>query len=281
MPISGAGPSQPGRVPGVRITSAERRAAVADYVFASRYAQPMRDAKRLETFAEAIGRVRAMHHRYFMQRLGRRVPARLPREISSLTTEDERLLAESLGGRSLREIMNAAFSAAAENASCPACAHSNTGDEHSSAITHTSSTAPSRTSIASSFSAAFYSFCSAAAGSDSPCNATTWSGCPRFPPARTERPIAIGSSIPPRLGQCAARAPRQRLRRPARCFLQRPDRRPARASVRALPRGANPAGCRWPPASADRGLRHRYVRRVGRPRSRGPACCDDLPVFGR
>ena len=119
MPISGADSSQPGRVPGVRITSAERRAAVADYVFASRYAQPMRDAKRLETFAEAIGRVRAMHHRYFMQRLGRRVPARLPREISSLTTEDERLLAESLGGRRLREIINAAFAAAAEKRVLP------------------------------------------------------------------------------------------------------------------------------------------------------------------
>ena len=119
MSISGAGSYQPGRVPRVRITSAVRRAAVAEYVLASRYAQPMRDAKRLETFAETLGRVRAMHHRYFGPRLGRRVPARLPREISSLTTEDERLLAESLRGRSLREIINAAFAAAAEKRVLP------------------------------------------------------------------------------------------------------------------------------------------------------------------
>lgn len=88
-------------------------------MFAARYAQPTRDGKRLETFAEAMERVRAMHHVYFGPRLGRRIPARLPREIGFLPAADHRLIAASLGGRTLREVIDAAFAAAAEKRVLP------------------------------------------------------------------------------------------------------------------------------------------------------------------
>ncbi|MFM7751151.1 MAG: recombinase [Opitutaceae bacterium] len=119
MPNLGAAPSRLGSFPAARITSELRRAAVADYVFAARYAQPTRDGKRLETFTEAMERVRTMHHVYFGPRLGRRIPARLPREIGFLPAADHRLIAASLGGRTLRDVIDAAFAAAAETRVLP------------------------------------------------------------------------------------------------------------------------------------------------------------------
>lgn len=96
-----------------------RRATVADYVLAARYARPVPGAKRLETFSEAIARVRAMHLVYFAPRLGRRAPPRLPREIGFLPGADSRLLIGSMGGRTLREIIDDAVAAAAEKRVLP------------------------------------------------------------------------------------------------------------------------------------------------------------------
>ncbi len=90
------------------------RGSVADYVFAARYSQPIKGKNRLETLPEAMARVCAMHRAFFAPRLGRRALARPPREIASLAGEDGRLVTESLGGRTLREIIDAAFAAAAE-----------------------------------------------------------------------------------------------------------------------------------------------------------------------
>ncbi len=119
MSFFGAGSSRSGSALEKRSTSATRRAAVADYVFVARYAQPLRNAQRLETFTEAVARVRTMHLVHFAARLGCRTPARLPREIGPLTAADNRLIAESLGGRALREIIDAAFVAAAEKRVLP------------------------------------------------------------------------------------------------------------------------------------------------------------------
>lgn len=119
MSFFGAGSSRLEGAPATRSTSATRRAVVADYVFAARYARPVPGATRLETFAEAVARVRAMHHVHFASRLERRTPARVPREIRFLAAADNRLIAESLGGRTLREIIDAAFAAAAEKRVLP------------------------------------------------------------------------------------------------------------------------------------------------------------------
>ncbi|MFM8337502.1 MAG: recombinase [Opitutaceae bacterium] len=119
MSFFGAGSSRLEGAPATRSTSATRRAVVADYVFAARYARPLRNAQRLETFTEAVARVRTMHLVHFAARLGRRTPARVPREIRFLAAADNRLIAESLGGRTLREIIDAAFAAAAEKRVLP------------------------------------------------------------------------------------------------------------------------------------------------------------------
>jgi ribonucleoside-triphosphate reductase (thioredoxin) len=92
---------------------------LARYVFAARYAQPVGVGGRLETFEEAVARVRGMHRRFFHARIGRAFPARLPRPVAALAGADAALLAGLVARRTLGDVIDIAFAAAAERRVLP------------------------------------------------------------------------------------------------------------------------------------------------------------------
>lgn len=98
-----------------RARHAERRLAryadngLADYIAMAKYARYRPDLRRREIFSEQVDRVCDMHLEFFGGRLDRTAPRNLPGDVATLAAGRSGMLAASLAGRSLGDIIRDAF----------------------------------------------------------------------------------------------------------------------------------------------------------------------------
>jgi ribonucleoside-triphosphate reductase (thioredoxin) len=98
-----------------RARQSERRLAhypdngMPDYIAMAKYARYRREFGRREVFTEGVDRVRDMHLEFFADKLARQLPTELPPDSAELAGEAAELLAHTLGGHSVEEIIRAAF----------------------------------------------------------------------------------------------------------------------------------------------------------------------------
>jgi ribonucleoside-diphosphate reductase alpha chain len=82
---------------------------MSDYIVMAKYARYRPELGRREVFVEGVERVRDMHLKYFSDRLARALAAELPAEVAELAGTKGELLARTLGGQRLEQIIGEAF----------------------------------------------------------------------------------------------------------------------------------------------------------------------------
>lgn len=82
---------------------------MADYIAMAKYARYRPELGRREVFSEGVERVRDMHLNFFEDRLDRQAPAQLPEDVRELAGEEADLLARTLGGVPLAQVIRDAF----------------------------------------------------------------------------------------------------------------------------------------------------------------------------
>lgn len=82
---------------------------LADYISMAKYARYRADLGRREVFTEGVERVRDMHLTFFGDKLERQVGDALSPEVTQLAGSHAEMLANTLGGKSLKHIIQEAF----------------------------------------------------------------------------------------------------------------------------------------------------------------------------
>ncbi len=82
---------------------------LADYIAMAKYARFRPELGRREIFIEGVERVRDMHLSFFGPKLGRQMETSLSTEVATLAGSHAELLATSLGGKELKQIILEAF----------------------------------------------------------------------------------------------------------------------------------------------------------------------------
>jgi ribonucleoside-diphosphate reductase alpha chain len=82
---------------------------MADYIVMAKYARYRPELGRREVFVEGVERVRDMHLAFFAGKLDRQISAELPPAVAELAGGKAELLARTLGGLNLDQIVREAF----------------------------------------------------------------------------------------------------------------------------------------------------------------------------
>lgn len=82
---------------------------LADYIAMAKYARYRPDLGRREIFTEGVDRVRDMHLTFFKEKLERPMTTALSAEVAQLAGSHAELLSSTLGGKTVKQIINDAF----------------------------------------------------------------------------------------------------------------------------------------------------------------------------